>query len=64
MAVLTLDDKTLYDVPEIATRLGVGVFTVRQYIRKGLIKGIKVGRKYWVEEKELAKLFDAGTASP
>jgi excisionase family DNA binding protein len=64
MAVLNLDDKVLYDVPEISSRLGVGVFTVRQYIRKGLIKGVKVGRKYWVDDKDLAKLFKTGTGTP
>jgi excisionase family DNA binding protein len=64
MAILNIDERTLYDIPEVSAKLGVGVFTVRQYVRKGLIRGIKVGRKYWIDEKDLAKLFEKGTKSP
>jgi excisionase family DNA binding protein len=64
MAVLQIDDRTLYDIPEVSAKLGVGVYTVRGYIRKGMIKAVKVGRKYWIDEKDLAKLFETGTGSP
>jgi excisionase family DNA binding protein len=61
MATLQIDDRTLYDIPEISAKLGVGIQTVRMYVRKGTLKGVKVGRRYWIDEKDLSKLFDTGT---
>lgn len=64
MATLQIDDRTLYDIPEISAKLGVGIQTVRMYVRKGTLKGVKVGRRYWIDEKDLSKLFDTGTRKP
>jgi excisionase family DNA binding protein len=57
MATLQIENKILYDVPGLSEKLGVGINTIRTYIRGGKLSAVKVGRKYWVDEKELASLF-------
>ena len=61
MATLQIKNKTLYDIPELTKKLGVGKYTIRRYIKLGTLKAVKVGRAYWVDEEELDKLFATGT---
>ena len=61
MATLKIEDKTLYDLPELSEKMGVGIETVRMYARSGKVRAVKVGRKYWVDSEELKRLFDTGT---
>ena len=61
MATLQIAGKTYYDIDGIAEKIGVGKFTVRGYVRSGTLKAVKVGRRYWIEEKELSNLFATGT---
>lgn len=43
----------LYTVEEVASALNVHINTIRIWLRKGTLKGIKLG-KYWrVEENQL-----------
>ncbi|MDM7918507.1 MAG: helix-turn-helix domain-containing protein [Methanosarcina sp.] len=61
MATIQIEGKTYYDIDGIVEKIGVGKFTVRGYIRSGKLKAVKVGRRYWIEEKELSNLFATGT---
>lgn len=39
-----------YTVDEVATQLDISPRTVREYIRKGKLKAVKVGNKYIISE--------------
>lgn len=39
-----------YTVEEVAQLLDISVRTVREYIRKGKLKAVKVGNKYIISE--------------
>ena len=39
-----------YTVDEVATQLDISPCTVREYIRKGKLKAVKVGNKYIISE--------------
>ena len=61
MATLQIENRVLYDVPELSEKIGASVHTIRAYIPEGKLGAVKVGRKYWVDEKDLASLLDKGT---
>jgi predicted site-specific integrase-resolvase len=61
MATLKIEDKILYDMPGLSEKTGMGIVTLRTYVREGKLKAVKVGKAYWVDEKEIAKLFTTGT---
>ena len=63
MATLQIEDKVLYDIPALSEKIGIGVMAIRRYVRTGKLKAVKVGRKYWIDESDLAKLFTTGTGS-
>ncbi|MBG3870459.1 helix-turn-helix domain-containing protein [Staphylococcus haemolyticus] len=39
-----------YTVDEVSELLGISARTVREYIRKGKLKAVKVGNKYIISE--------------
>ena len=41
---------------EIASRYGVAMTTVWRWVREGRIPAIRVGRKYWIKEVDLAPI--------
>ena len=47
-------------VKEAAAALGLSHWTVRQYIRDGRIKAIRIGRRVLIEPSELQRLIDVG----
>lgn len=63
MATIQIEGKTYYDIDGIVEKIGVGKFTVRSYVRSGKLKAVKVGRRYWIDEKELSNLFAIGTGT-
>lgn len=56
--MIKFETTTAYDVPEVSERLGLGVDTVRKYLRQGRIKCQKVGRKYYVTEETLKEFLN------
>jgi len=58
---ITIDDKILYTLPEIREKTGLGLTTLRMYVRTGILQAVKVGVKYLVDEKELKRIFTEGT---
>ena len=52
---------TLYTLVEIADRLDLTVYTIRNYIKTKKLKAIKMGKAYWVEEDALKKFLLTGT---
>lgn len=58
-------EKTLFSTPELAGWLGVFHTTVRRWIEKGRIKGIRVGRNYKIPAEEVVRILDThGIALP
>ena len=51
-------EKTLFSTPEVAGWLGVFHTTVRRWIEKGRIKGIRVGRNYKIPAEEVVRILD------
>lgn len=52
---------TLYTLPEIADKLNLTVYTIRNYIKAGKLKAIKMGKSYRVEEAALKEFLLTGT---
>lgn len=48
-----IGDTKFFSCGEVAESIGVKEATVRQYIREGQIKAVKVGRSYWIGENHL-----------
>lgn len=51
-------EKTLYSTPELARFLGIFHTTVRRWIERGKIKGIRVGRNYKIPADEVLRILD------
>jgi len=54
---------TLYTLPEIGEKLNLTVFTLRNYIKTGKLKAVKMGKSYRVEETALKDFLLAGSQS-
>jgi len=55
-----VDKKRLYTTGEIAEMLGVTTSTVRYWIGKGWLEGIRVGGRFKVEGESLLKFLERG----
>jgi excisionase family DNA binding protein/PAS domain S-box-containing protein len=51
-------EKTLFSTPELAEWLGVFHTTVRRWIERGTIRGIRVGRNYKIPADEVIRILD------
>jgi len=49
----------LYSVKDLNESLGVNERTVREWFRKGRIKGVKIGTEWHVTEENLGKFLNA-----
>lgn len=47
-----------YTVEQVAEQLGVSVRTIREYVRDGKIKAVKVGNKYIISEDNFRKFVN------
>lgn len=54
------DDRELYSVGEVAERLGLHVRTVRNYVRDGRLKAVRIGKQYRISRAD----FEALTSTP
>ncbi|OLO29142.1 DNA-binding protein [Streptomyces sp. MNU77] len=50
------DERELYSVGEVAELLGLHVRTVRNYVRDGRLKAVRIGKQYRINKKDLAAL--------
>ena len=61
---IQIDNKNFMDLPEVSEKIGIGLYTLRLYVREGKLKATKVGKKYWVEESNLKEIFERGISEP
>ena len=54
---IQVGDMKLYDVGELAEILGVGLPTIRKYLREGRLKGTKPAKRWYVSEEALKEYF-------
>jgi excisionase family DNA binding protein len=50
------DERELYSVGEVAELLGLHVRTVRNYVRDGRLKAVRIGKQYRISKEDLATL--------
>ncbi|MFH8872508.1 helix-turn-helix domain-containing protein [Streptomyces griseus] len=50
------DEQELYSVGEVAELLGLHVRTVRNYVRDGRLKAVRIGKQYRINKEDLAAL--------
>jgi excisionase family DNA binding protein len=61
---ITLDEKTFFDIAELSKQTGIGPATLRQYVREGKLKAVKIGKSYWIEKANLKQIFETGLNKP
>lgn len=57
-----IDDDNLYDACALAEALGMTEKTIRKMLNEGVIKGKKLGRKWYVTGVALKSYFAEGAA--
>src|SRR5687768_7159963 len=50
----------LYSAEQVAERLGLHVKTVRNYVREGKLKAVRIGKQYRIASEDLAALTGGG----
>ena len=50
---ITIEDTTLYSVPEVAQMLNVTTVSIRNYIKRGYLNGQKVMGRWVLTEEQL-----------
>lgn len=61
---IIIDDITVYSLSEISDLTGISLQTIRGYVRKGVLKAVKVGTRFYVHEKDVKQIFETGTHEP
>ena len=59
MRLMTND---LYSVEQVAAQLGLHVRTVRNYVRDGRLKGVRIGKQYRIAREDLEALTGRRTS--
>src|SRR5580693_7895470 len=54
----------LYSVEQVAERLGLHVRTVRNYVRAGRLKAVRIGKQYRIAREHLEALTGHSAAAP
>jgi excisionase family DNA binding protein len=49
-------EQVLYSVDQVADRLGLHVRTVRNYVREGRLKAVRIGKQYRIAADDLAAM--------
>jgi excisionase family DNA binding protein len=53
--------ENLFTVNQVAERLQVRPKTVREWLKAGRLKGVKIGGRFWrIKESELSRFIDSG----
>ena len=55
---IKFSEKELYSVRELEKILPITPLTIREYIRKGKIKGSKIGKNWYVKKQDLEAFLE------
>ena len=55
---IKFSDTKLYSVKELQKILPITPLTIREYIRKGKIKGKKIGKNWYVKKQDLEAFLE------
>ena len=55
---IKFSEKELYSVRELQKILPITPLTIREYIRKGKIKGSKIGKSWFVKKQDLEAFLE------
>jgi len=55
---IKFNEKELYSVKELEAILPITGLTIRAYIRKGKIKGAKIGKNWYVTKQDLEAFLE------
>jgi len=50
--------KELYTTDELVKLIPLSLISIQSYLRKGKIKSIRIGKRYFVSKKNLKKFLD------
>jgi len=55
-----------YTLPQLSEKLGIGILTLRKYIREGHLKAKRIGKAYYVLDENLKEFLspDELTSGP
>ncbi|MDD3803923.1 MAG: helix-turn-helix domain-containing protein [bacterium] len=53
-----IDEAKLYNVMEVSEILNVTEQTVRKHLRYSLLKGKKIGKRWYIEGREIKKFIE------
>ncbi len=56
--------KEYYSTQEVADRLGVSVFTIRRYVRSGLLRSVRLEGSYRISRSELQTFLSQREIGP
>ena len=56
-----IEEVTLYSVPELSNMLNVTIVSIRNYIKKGYLKGQKLTGRWFISEESLKDFLDSLT---
>lgn len=59
MKNIEIDGKTYIPILDFIKMTKLARITVKRYLSRGLIKGIVIGRKYWIDESDFKKYIKA-----
>ncbi|MBT2426430.1 helix-turn-helix domain-containing protein [Streptomyces sp. ISL-112] len=57
------EERELYSIGEVAERLGLHVRTVRNYVRDGRLKAVRIGKQYRVSRADFEALTSSSSAA-
>ena len=57
--MIEINETKLFDLKEISENLKVNVVTLRRYIHRGKLRAQKIGKNYYVSEKNLNDFLNA-----
>ena len=55
---IKFSDQELYSVKELEKILPITPLTIREYIRKGKIKGSKIGKNWYIKKQDLEAFLE------
>ena len=62
--ILVAMTQELYSVEQVAERLGLHVRTVRNYVRDGRLKAVRIGKQYRIAREHLDALTGQPATAP